>query len=1163
MVKKIVSNMWILSLIFAGVTSAQVPAGVFPGTLNSTGQPYDTSPQQLTSQQAEGLKRLSPEQQRAMQVELSKSGGVLTREALEALRAKPEFRGLTSEDVLKGKEQLEKRGLERKEAEKRLYGRIPERKEEKSLFERLRTTGAYQDISTDLKPFGYDFFQEAEARVLTERKDIPVPSQYIVGPGDEVKILLWGRVNAQYSLIVDRNGNITIPQIGPIQVAGMSFAQMSQQLIQQANQIVGANIDVTMGSLKSIPIFVLGDVKRPGAYTVGSFATITEALLIAGGPSGIGTMRNIQLKRSDKVVSVLDLYDLFLKGDKSKDAILQAGDVVFVPVAGPVVGVAGNVRRPAIYELKDRFDLGTVFDLAGGIMPTAYTQQIQIERIVRAERQIVVDISDKELIKANQTVIHDADLIKVFNIVDKEGNVVFLYGNIKRPGKYEYRAGMRIKDLIKDETEFLPETHFDYALIKRLEPPNFTANLVPLDLKQLFLMNDRSYNVELRPRDTLYIFSRWFFRDKPYITVEGEVRGAILAELDEVRFGELRRRGVLNISEKKLDELIRSGLTDIDDVKRGVTDIGEKKLNELMRSGITDIDDVKLGELRRRGVMDITEIKLDEARKALEEIKLEESRKALQELKLEEAKRPGLTNTGELKPREAKRARPTDVDQMTLAELKRQGIVEVNEKKLDELKRTGIGNLEDMKLGDLKRQGILNLLGLDDAKLGVQKRLVEVPIKINMTVKDAILDAGGLTRDAYMYEAELYRTDEASKKVTLQKFSLQKALDGDPENDIKLKDYDRIVVHSVWGYAYKRTVSIDGEVFAPGMYQYAENMTVKDLVFSAGNVLDSAYLSEADVSVQVVEGGSIAKIEFKTVNLKKALEGDPENNLVLQPYSRVLVKRITDWRREQFVNLVGEVNFPGRYIFRKGETLSSLIERAGGYTDKAYLRATVFTRVKVRDLQQRALSETVARLEKEMMAESTSRASTALSAEEISGLKAQQEGTRALIESLKKTEATGRVVVRLAHLRLLKGSEFDVELEDGDSLYIPTKNNVVNVSGAIMSQGTYVYSDALTYKDYIERAGSFSRYADTKNIFVLKVDGSAMRVPGGFINWSSSNSRWHVGAFGEEPKTIEPGDTIVVPERIQTVAWLRTVRDVTQILSQVGIFAASMNFILK
>ncbi len=1079
MVKTILLRIWLFFLLLAGVAYAQLPEGMpglgvigqAPGLPQFTGP--QASPQRLTPQQADALRNLSPAQQRAIQTELSRSGGTLTPEAIEALRGRPEFKGLSPDEVLRGKEQLEKKEAEKKSAgaaEKKLLGE----KEEKGLFDRLRTVNPYQAISTDLKPFGYDFFQEASIRILTERKDIPVPNDYIIGPGDEVKILLWGRVNAQHNLIVDRNGNITIPQIGPLQVAGMSFEKMSQQLIQQANQIVGANIDVTMGSLKSIPIFVLGDVRRPGAYTVGSFATITEALLVAGGPSGIGTMRNVQLKRKDKIITTFDLYDLFLKGDKSKDLILQAGDVVFVPVAGPLVGIAGNVKRPAIYELRDRFDLGTLFTLAGGIMPTAYTQQIQIERIVKSERQIVVDINDKELIRAPHIALQDADLVKVFNIVDREANVVFLYGNIKKPGKYEYKNGMRIKDLLKDQTELLPETYFEYALIKRFEPPSFASNLIPLNLRQLFSADDRTYNMELKPLDTLYVFSKWFFRDRPYVTVEGEVRGAASSEPVEAQ-----KRDLLGTDKTKLEETRKLGAT---------------------------ADERKAGEARTIGA---------------------------------------------------------DVDQMKLAELRKMGLIDISDKRLEDLKKSGVANPDEMRLVDLRRQGLLGLLGIDESRIYAKKTSIEIPFEANMTVKDAILSAGGLTRDAYTHEAELYRIDEVTKAVTVQKFNLKRALEGEKEDDIKLKDYDRIVVHSVWGYAYKRIVSIDGEVFKPGIYQYAENMTVKDLIFSAGNVLDSAYLDEADVSLQTVEDGRVAKLEYKTVNLKKALAGDPAHNLVLRPYSRVFVKRITDWRREQFINVVGEVNFPGKYIFRKGETLSSLLERAGGYTDKAYLRGAVFTRTKVKDLQQKALSETVARLEKELMAESTSRASTALSTEEIASLKAQQEGTKALIDSLRRTEATGRVVVRLAHLRLLRGSEFDVELEDGDNLYIPTKNNVVNVSGAIMSQGTYIYSEAFTYKDYIERAGSFSRYADTKNIFVLKVDGSAMRVPGGFINWSSSNSRWHVGAFGEEPKTIEPGDTIVVPEKIQTVAWLRTVRDVTQILSQVGIFAASMNFILK
>ena len=174
----------------------------------------------------------------------------------------------------------------------------------------------------DLKPFGYEFFRDAAVKVITDRKDVPVPSEYVVGTGDEVKILLWGRVNAQHDLIVDREGNITIPQIGPIHVAGMTFEKMATHLIRQSEQIVGANINITMGALKSIPVFVLGDVRRPGAYTIGSFATITDALLITGGPTDIGTMRNIQLRRKDKVITNFDLYELLLRGDKSKDRML-------------------------------------------------------------------------------------------------------------------------------------------------------------------------------------------------------------------------------------------------------------------------------------------------------------------------------------------------------------------------------------------------------------------------------------------------------------------------------------------------------------------------------------------------------------------------------------------------------------------------------------------------------------------------------------------------------------------------------------------------------------------------------------------------------------------------------------------------------------------------
>jgi len=378
-----------------------------------------------------------------------------------------------------------------------------------------------------------------------------------------------------------------------------------------------------------------------------------------------------------------------------------------------------------------------------------------------------------------------------------------------------------------------------------------------------------------------------------------------------------------------------------------------------------------------------------------------------------------------------------------------------------------------------------------------------------------------------------------------------------------LQDRDRIIIHSLKSYIYAQKVSIDGEVFKPGEYQYNEGMTVKDLVFAAGNVLESAYLDAADVSFQVIEYGKSARVEHRKFNLRKALEGDPNHNILLQPYCRVFIKKIPDWRKEQFVKIDGEVWFPGRYIIRKGETLSSLIERAGGYTDKAYIRGAIFTRVRVKELQQRTLEDMAIRLEKDLMADSQLRLSTALSAEEVAGIRAQQEGTHRLIDALKRTQATGRMNISLAHPRLLKGSEFDIELEDGDSLYIPTKNNVVLVHGAVMVPGSFIYNEKLDHEAYINKAGGFTRYADTKNMFILKVDGSAIKIPNRFITWSSENARWELTAFGEERRMLEPGDTIVVPEKIEAIAWMRGLRDITQILMQMAITGGQLKYMYR
>jgi polysaccharide biosynthesis/export protein len=276
----------------------------------------------------------------------------------------------------------------------------------------------------------------------------------------------------------------------------------------------------------------------------------------------------------------------------------------------------------------------------------------------------------------------------------------------------------------------------------------------------------------------------------------------------------------------------------------------------------------------------------------------------------------------------------------------------------------------------------------------------------------------------------------------------------------------------------------------------------------------------------------------------------------LRPYDRVFIKKIPDWRREHFATVDGQFKFPGKYIVRKGEKLSSLIQRAGGYTDNAYLRGAIFTRERVKEMQQKGIEEMTLRMEKDLLSNGGAEVSTALSNEEMQSKQFEIAQKKKLIENMRSLKALGRMTVKLAHLRLLKGSEYDIELEDGDRLFIPERNSVVNVTGSVMAQGSYVYSEKADYLDYINMSGGYSRYADESNVFVLKVDGSAHKASRGLINWNGKKDRLEMAAFSDEDiNYIEPGDVIVVPEKIERIAWLREIRDITQILMNTAVVA--------
>jgi protein involved in polysaccharide export with SLBB domain len=477
--------------------------------------------------------------------------------------------------------------------------------------------------------------------------------------------------------------------------------------------------------------------------------------------------------------------------------------------------------------------------------------------------------------------------------------------------------------------------------------------------------------------------------------------------------------------------------------------------------------------------------------------------------------------------------------------------IEEVESEIEKNKRPTPGSINQLQ-NDLDKIGRNDLaVKLDKLKQKL-KMVYRIDLMGNMKVKDAILNVGGLTSNASLENGEIIRQFPNNEYKTTY-FNVARAMAGDPRDNLLLQDRDRIIIHSVWERNPRRNVFVAGDVTNPGTYQFTENMTVRDLVFKAGNVLDSAYLDEAEITSVKVVDGKLGQLSHRSVNLRKALEGDAGNNVALMPNDRLHVKQIADYQNVRFVTLSGQVTFPGKYPFRKGEKLSDIIERAGGFTPHAYLRGAQFTRLTVRELQQKGLIEMTDRMERDLFSSGAEQASTALSAEEIAAVKVQTEQKKEFIEKIRKTKATGRMTIYMADMRTLRNSGYDFELEDGDSLNVPEKSSVVNVVGSVMAAGSHLYSERLNYQDYIDAAGGYSNYADKDNVYILKVDGGARKISGNFLGWNSASWRWEMTTYGE--KQIEPGDTIVVPEKAERIAWLREIKDITQILMNIAVVA--------
>lgn len=401
-----------------------------------------------------------------------------------------------------------------------------------------------KDINPDsviknISIFGHDIFKKSSISNFTPTDLALVPGDYTINTGDEILLLLWGRINEEYKLEVSRDGTINIPRIGPIPVAGLSFNNMKQNISDRIDKIEGVNSNISMGKLRTIGVYIVGEVKSPGFYTVSALSNLTNALFSAGGPTNNGSLRNIQLKRNGNVISTIDFYEFLLSGNDKTSLRLQSGDVIVIPIIKEMAAVVGNVRRSALYELKNKTSLKDIIELAGGITPAAWVNKIQIERFTENQKKIIIDI-DSSLQKASQTEIKDGDIIKVFPVLDKDKNTVYLSGNVLRPGKYELHNEMKITDLIHDYNALLPETYYEYAIILRQEPPSFLNRIIAFNLKQILENKESKENILLQEKDQIVIYNRDFFEPDRSVTIEGAVTNpGKYKQLDNMRIRDL------------------------------------------------------------------------------------------------------------------------------------------------------------------------------------------------------------------------------------------------------------------------------------------------------------------------------------------------------------------------------------------------------------------------------------------------------------------------------------------------------------------------------------------------------------------------------------------------------------------------------------------------
>lgn len=782
------------------------------------------------------------------------------------------------------------------------------------------------NINKPLTPFGYDLFAGSPT-TFSPVTEIPIPVDYVIGPGDTVQVQLFGKENAEYELMVDRDGQLQFPGIGPIAVTGMRFVEFKEDLARRINKkMIGVKPYVSLGALRSMRVFVMGDVNRPGSYMVSALSTMTNALFVSGGVKQIGSLRDIQLKRHGKVIQNFDLYDLLLNGDTSNDTRIQPGDVIFVPPVGKTVGVAGEVRRPAIYEIKKEKTIQQLVSMAGGLLPTAYSPASQLQRInAQGERTLInVDVS---LAADSARQIHDGDTLKIFPVPDKMEHVVFVEGHFLRPGGLQWFEGIRLSDAIPGVNHLLPEPGLRFVLVRRERQPDRSIEVLISRLDTVFADADSASNLVLLPKDKIFLFG---LSDEAV-----ELRNTVLSNL----VMELRQQ--VNQEQSESVVSIEGNVPWPGDYPLAVNMV----LSDLIRiagnvAPNTDLHYVLLVRENPEGTK-LSAQSFDFGR----------------ERDLQDANKLLLSSRDKIYVFDENGDRSKLLSEV-MEQFKQQATVQ-----------------EPMRLARIS---------------GLVRSSGEYPLEAGMTVTDLIRASGGLIESAYSLEAEISRYEidnEQTRETQHIQVNLEKIFAGDESENIALKPHDSLQIKRLPFWTERRVVELKGEVRFPGSYPVSRNETLLEVIERAGGLTDQAFAEgailvreslrkkeqeqldglqlqlESDLAAVDLEKAQTNSEEQRSVgmassllnqlrstkalgrlviDLPEMLEADADadadagdgsdevRDVLLRDGDKLFIPPVT-----QEVTILGEVQHATSHLFTAGLTVSEYIAKSGGLSYRA------------------------------------------------------------------------------------------------------------------------------------------------------------------------------------------------------------------------------------